>query len=133
MINHNLNKQIWPIKNKRDEAPRGLFDSIGDALGNLGNTIQNGINSALASLDSATVDFIIKTNQALNSATDLANTQVLIPHFLDASKTNSVGSILADANGCAGFSGGKAPSFVLLDFIDLGEGRKAVDLLNGFA
>jgi hypothetical protein len=144
MVNHNLNEQIWPLKTKREESPRGLFDSITGAIGHLGDTIgtgigtvtngiNSGISSALASLDSATIDFIMKTTQAISSATDLANTQVLVPDFLDATTTNGVGSILADANGCASFSGGKAPSFVLLDFVDLGEGVKAVNLLNGFA
>ena len=41
--------------------------------------------------------------------------------------------ILANAYGCAPFGGGRAPNFVLLDFVNIGEGIRAADLLNGFA
>lgn len=42
-------------------------------------------------------------------------------------------SILAHANGCAPLGGNRFPNFVLLDFINIGDGIKAVDKLNGFA
>ena len=58
---------------------------------------------------------------------------ILIPEYIDASTTNSVGSIIANSNGCAPYSGGKATNFVLLDFVEVGEGMQAVDILNGFA
>jgi hypothetical protein len=57
----------------------------------------------------------------------------LIPDYADASTTNSVGSIVANSNGCAPYSGGKATNFVLLDFVEVGKGMQAVDILNGFA
>ncbi len=45
----------------------------------------------------------------------------------------SRGRIFAHAGGCEGFAAGRAPNFVLLDFVNLGEGAKAVDQLNGLA
>lgn len=140
MINHNLNTQIWPLKAKRTSltsSPRGLFDDIGnainDAIDNGVDTITNGINQGLSNLDSVTADFIQKTNEALSTASSAVDTTILIPDFLGAPITNGVPSIIADADGCTQFSGGKAPSFVLLDFVNIGEGMKAVNLLNGFA
>jgi hypothetical protein len=41
--------------------------------------------------------------------------------------------ILANANGCAPLGGGRAPSFLLLDYVNIGDGVKAADVLNGFA
>jgi len=41
-------------------------------------------------------------------------------------------SILANAAGCASFAQGRAPNFVLLDYVDKGEAFKAADKLNGF-
>ncbi|KAG7452901.1 PLC-like phosphodiesterase [Guyanagaster necrorhizus] len=57
---------------------------------------------------------------------------VLIPDFAAASKTNSISSILANAYGCSGLAGGVSPNFVMLDFVDIGQGLAAVNLLNGF-
>lgn len=57
---------------------------------------------------------------------------IIVPAFTQASNTNGQTSILAHANGCAPLSKGRAPNFVLLDFIDIGEGKRAVDRLNGF-
>ncbi|PPQ64035.1 hypothetical protein CVT24_008848 [Panaeolus cyanescens] len=58
---------------------------------------------------------------------------VLVSDFVNAPKTNSVDSILAHANGCAPLSQGRAPNFVLLDYIDIGQGKKTVDMLNGLS
>jgi hypothetical protein len=58
---------------------------------------------------------------------------VLVPDYVGAHTTNGVPSILANSNGCAAFSGGKATSFVMIDFVDVGKGVEAVDILNGFA
>jgi hypothetical protein len=41
--------------------------------------------------------------------------------------------ILANANGCAPIGGNKAPSFLLLDYVNIGDGLHAVDVLNGLA
>ena len=74
---------------------------------------------------------------------------VLISDFANAPTTNNMKScvnqlykeidgwwhflrILAHANGCAAFSLGRAPNFVLADYINVGETMKAVDRLNGF-
>ncbi|KAH0582278.1 hypothetical protein H2248_011916 [Termitomyces sp. 'cryptogamus'] len=57
---------------------------------------------------------------------------VLISDRDDAPVTNSIDSIIAHANGCAGFVNGRAPNFVLLDYVNVGEGPAAVDILNGF-
>jgi hypothetical protein len=42
-------------------------------------------------------------------------------------------SILADANGCAGFADGRAPNFVLLDWVDEGQAFQAGRQLNGLS
>ncbi|GLB38859.1 putative PLC-like phosphodiesterase [Lyophyllum shimeji] len=57
---------------------------------------------------------------------------VLISDRADAPKTNSIDSILKHANGCAPFAAGRAPNFVLLDYVNVGQGPAAVDRLNGF-
>jgi hypothetical protein len=62
-----------------------------------------------------------------------SSSDVLVPDYFDANTTNGVPSILANSNGCAAFSGGKATSFVMLDFVDIGKGLEAVDILNGFS
>lgn len=58
---------------------------------------------------------------------------ITIPDKSDADTTNGVDSIVANANGCAGFSAGRNPSFVLMDWVNIGEPIKAIDQLNGFA
>ncbi|KAF9530747.1 PLC-like phosphodiesterase [Crepidotus variabilis] len=57
---------------------------------------------------------------------------VLLPDFANAKNTNSAKSILAHASNCAPFAEGRAPNFVLLDFVDIGESIKTVNQLNGF-
>ncbi|KAG5642802.1 hypothetical protein DXG03_002107 [Asterophora parasitica] len=57
---------------------------------------------------------------------------VLISNRLEAPTTNSVNSIVAHANGCAPFASRRAPNFVLLDWVNVGQGHTAVDRLNGF-
>lgn len=41
--------------------------------------------------------------------------------------------ILANANGCSALGAGRWPSFVLLDFVNLGDAFSAGDVMNGFA
>jgi hypothetical protein len=62
-----------------------------------------------------------------------SSSDILVPDYSSANTTNGVPSILANSNGCAAFSGGKAASFVMIDFVDIGEGMEAVDILNGFS
>ncbi|KAJ7210023.1 PLC-like phosphodiesterase [Mycena pura] len=48
--------------------------------------------------------------------------------------TNGAASVLADARGCVPLSqGNRLPNFVLMDFVNLGQGMEAVDQLNGFS
>ncbi|CAK5265971.1 unnamed protein product [Mycena citricolor] len=58
---------------------------------------------------------------------------VIVSDPLDAPTTNSVDSILANAAGCNALGSGRAPNFVLLDFVNLGQGFAAADKLNGLA
>jgi len=58
---------------------------------------------------------------------------ITIPDKLDASTTNGVASITANVAGCAGFTAGRAPNFVLMDWINIGEPMTAVNQLNGFS
>ncbi|TFK19863.1 PLC-like phosphodiesterase [Coprinopsis marcescibilis] len=57
---------------------------------------------------------------------------VLVSDFVNSPKTNSMNSIMAHVAGCAPFAQGRAPNFVLLDYLDVGDGKRAVDQLNGF-
>ncbi|KAL0068065.1 hypothetical protein AAF712_004969 [Marasmius tenuissimus] len=57
---------------------------------------------------------------------------VLVSDRTRAPTTNSVNSIIADANGCRKLVNNQAPNFVMLDFVNVGEGKRAVDQLNGF-
>ncbi|KAJ7823447.1 PLC-like phosphodiesterase [Mycena leptocephala] len=51
-----------------------------------------------------------------------------------AGTTNGVASIVAHANGCVPFSqANRLPSFVLLDFVNIGSGLAAVNQLNGLS
>ncbi|KIY64916.1 PLC-like phosphodiesterase, partial [Cylindrobasidium torrendii FP15055 ss-10] len=62
----------------------------------------------------------------------LGSDDILVPDYGDIETTNSVDSILADNNGCKGLAGNVNANFVMLDFVNKGEGLKAVDQLNGF-
>ncbi|KAI0674785.1 PLC-like phosphodiesterase [Trametes maxima] len=79
----------------------------------------------------ATADHMYMINHSLNK--DVLGTGIIVSDPLDAPKTNSVTSILANAAGCEGFAAGRAPNFVLLDFVNLGQGLAAVNQLNGLA
>ncbi|KAI0717258.1 PLC-like phosphodiesterase [Cerioporus squamosus] len=79
----------------------------------------------------STEDHMYMINHSLNK--DVFGTGIIVSDPLDASTTNGVPSILANAAGCEGFAAGRAPNFVLLDFVNIGDGAKAVDQLNGLA
>ncbi|EIN06469.1 PLC-like phosphodiesterase [Punctularia strigosozonata HHB-11173 SS5] len=79
-----------------------------------------------------TADHMYMINHNLNKEV-LGIDSILTSDPRDAATTNGVTSILADANGCTSFGAGRAPAFVLLDFITRGEALKAVDILNGFS
>ncbi|TFK88741.1 PLC-like phosphodiesterase [Polyporus arcularius HHB13444] len=79
----------------------------------------------------STEDHMYMINHSLNK--DVLGTGIIISDPKDAPTTNGVPSIFAHAGGCEGFAAGRAPNFVLLDFVNLGQGAKAVDQLNGLA
>jgi hypothetical protein len=55
-----------------------------------------------------------------------------LPARLSSGTTNSVESIVKHAGGCGEVMEDKAPNFVMLDFVNVGEGVRAVERLNGF-
>ncbi|KAJ7846714.1 PLC-like phosphodiesterase [Mycena olivaceomarginata] len=79
----------------------------------------------------ATEDHMYLINHSLNENIIPIGDGVIIPDRLDASTTNAVPSILSHANGCTPLGGNRAPTFVLLDFVNVGAGFKAADELNG--
>jgi len=126
MINHNLDVQIFPSSLKRSPLPQQTPDSV----------LYSGLTIAVGQITSELGSEVSSAAQAVSSIVSSASSElssILIPDYIQAPTTNSVASILANSNGCAPYSGGKAPSFVLLDFVDIGEGMKAVDILNGLA
>ncbi|KAJ3480107.1 hypothetical protein NLI96_g8587 [Meripilus lineatus] len=78
----------------------------------------------------ATLDHMYMINHSLN--VNILDTGIIVSDPLEAPTTNSITSITAHSNGCAPLAGGRAPNFVLLDFVDLGQGLAAVNKLNGF-
>ncbi|THH30404.1 hypothetical protein EUX98_g3778 [Antrodiella citrinella] len=79
----------------------------------------------------ATTDHMYMINHSLDI--DVFDTGILISDPEDAPTTNGVTSIIANANGCAPLSAGRAPNFVLLDYVNIGEGLQAVNQLNGLS
>ncbi|KAI0790734.1 PLC-like phosphodiesterase [Abortiporus biennis] len=75
-----------------------------------------------------TTDHMYMINHSLNK--NLLGTGIIVSDPIDASTTNGVTSILANAAGCEPLSAGRAPNFVLLDFVNLGQGLQAVNQLN---
>ncbi|KAH9858526.1 PLC-like phosphodiesterase [Lenzites betulinus] len=79
----------------------------------------------------ATADHMYMINHSLNK--NIFDTGIIVSDPIDAATTNGVTSILANAGGCEGFAAGRAPNFVLLDFVNIGKGLDAVNQLNGLA
>jgi len=79
----------------------------------------------------ATTDHMYLINHSLNKNIIPIGSGVIIPDPLDAPETNSVASILAHVNRCVPLGGNRAPAFVLLDFVNIGEGFQAAEILNG--
>ncbi|RPD78420.1 PLC-like phosphodiesterase [Lentinus tigrinus ALCF2SS1-7] len=79
----------------------------------------------------STEDHMYMINHSLNK--DILGTGIIVSDPIDAKTTNGVPSILANAAGCEGFAAGRAPNFVLLDFVNIGDGLTAVTQLNGLA
>ncbi|KAJ7115416.1 PLC-like phosphodiesterase [Mycena epipterygia] len=79
-------------------------------------------------IDGSPADHMYMINHSLNI--DIFGIVVSDPE--QAGTTNGVTSILAHADGCVPFSqANRLPSFVLLDFVNLGTGLAAVNQLNG--
>ncbi|KAH9966051.1 PLC-like phosphodiesterase [Russula dissimulans] len=58
---------------------------------------------------------------------------ILISDVEDAPTTNSVSSIVANADNCVPLANGRYPNFVLIDWINIGDAFKAGDQLNGLS
>jgi len=61
----------------------------------------------------------------------LGDQSILIPDLPAASNTNSLDQVLADANGCVPIGANRNPNFILMDWVDIGDGQAAADQLNG--
>lgn len=61
-------------------------------------------------------------NHYLDSSFNLFGTTVLVPNTAQLSTTNSLNSIMTDANNCASMHGSSYPTYVLTDFYDVGNG-----------
>ncbi|KAJ7131232.1 PLC-like phosphodiesterase [Mycena epipterygia] len=82
----------------------------------------------------ADVDHMYMINHNLNkNLLTVGSTDVLVSDPVDAPTTNGVESILADANGCAPLGGNRAPNFVLIDYVNLGDPFTAAAQLNNLA
>ncbi|CAA7264432.1 unnamed protein product [Cyclocybe aegerita] len=58
---------------------------------------------------------------------------ILIPDRLDSPRTNSIEAIASHSSHCAQYVEDRKPNFVLLDYVNVGQGMAAVDRLNGFS
>jgi hypothetical protein len=79
----------------------------------------------------ATEDHSYMINHSLNINIIPIGSGVIIPDVYHAPITNGIPSIMAHVNNCLPLGANRNPQFVLLDFVNLGEGFKAVDILNG--
>ncbi|KAF8881667.1 PLC-like phosphodiesterase [Gymnopilus junonius] len=82
----------------------------------------------------ATSDHSYLINHSLNKNIIPIGSGVIVSDPLDAPTTNSVSSIQANVDGCVPLSGAnRNPQFLLLDFVNIGQGFQAADILNGVA
>ncbi|KAF5368278.1 hypothetical protein D9615_010378 [Tricholomella constricta] len=79
----------------------------------------------------STEDHMYMINHSLNK--DLFDTGIIVSDRLNAPTTNSIPSIIDHVNRCAPLGAGRAPTFILLDFVNVGRGFAAADQLNGVA
>jgi len=72
-------------------------------------------------------------NHYLDTSFTLFGTTVYVPDTAKLSTTNSVASVMADADNCASLHGGVYPTYVLTDFYDVGGGSvfEAAARMNG--
>lgn len=71
-------------------------------------------------------------NHNLNANIFPVGRGILIPDRLNSPRTNSLPSIITHSAHCAPFVNDLNPNFVLLDFVNVGQGVDAVNYLNGF-
>ncbi|KAG9090848.1 hypothetical protein FS749_000242, partial [Ceratobasidium sp. UAMH 11750] len=60
----------------------------------------------------------------------LGSNDIIVPDRLKAGTTNSVASIMANANGCVPLGENLWPTYVLLDWVDKGDAFIALKQLN---
>ncbi|KAJ7339907.1 hypothetical protein DFH08DRAFT_812283 [Mycena albidolilacea] len=78
-----------------------------------------------------TADHMYMINYLLNKNIIPIGDSGIMSDPADALMTNGLDSILANTNGCALLGVNHAPSFILLNFVNIGEGFAAADQLNG--
>ncbi|KAJ7636345.1 PLC-like phosphodiesterase [Roridomyces roridus] len=79
----------------------------------------------------STEDHIYLINHSLNVNIIPIGSGVIISDPLDAPVTNGVPSIMAHAASCAPLGANRYPSFILLDYVNIGQGFLAADIMNG--
>ncbi|KAH8929386.1 hypothetical protein BT69DRAFT_1311196 [Atractiella rhizophila] len=120
MINHNLNVKLISLPFRNSSAVAQDMLSRGVPL----SALTGASTSPLGLSARAADDDVVELQKRA--------TEVLVPDFFNAGTTNSQASILSNVNGCAPLAGGKATSFVMIDWVDIGAGKATVDKLNGF-
>ncbi|KAG6915695.1 hypothetical protein DXG01_010337 [Tephrocybe rancida] len=73
-------------------------------------------------------DHMYMINHSLNK--NIFDSGIIVTDPYDAATTNGVPSIIDHANRCSPLGAGRAPSFVLLDFVNIGQGFEAAEELN---
>ncbi|KAF5319583.1 hypothetical protein D9619_008370 [Psilocybe cf. subviscida] len=82
----------------------------------------------------STADHSYMINHSLNKNILPVGNGVIVSDPLDAPTTNGIPSIVANANKCVPLSGAnRNPQFLLLDYVNLGQGFAAAAQLNGLA
>lgn len=81
--------------------------------------------------NSASLMYLI--NHYLDSSLNFFGTTLLVPNTDQLSTTNSLASIMTDANNCASMHASSYPTYVLTDFYDVGNGSvfEAAARMNG--
>ncbi|KAJ7163764.1 PLC-like phosphodiesterase [Mycena filopes] len=79
----------------------------------------------------ADVDHMYMINHSLNKNILPIGDGVLVSDPIDAPTTNGAVSILAESNGCAPLAANRAPNFVLLDYVNIGDPFTVINGLNG--
>ncbi|KAF8267905.1 PLC-like phosphodiesterase [Lactarius quietus] len=67
----------------------------------------------------------------INHYLDIGVGSVTFDDWIDASTTNAVPSIIANANECAPLGSGRYANVVLMDFVNIGDWMPAINQLNG--